>query len=147
MTAAPPLARRDWMGLIARAPLARIDAHWPDVAPVFTWLRMPEQGTMMVQGRAGAVGAPFNLGEVTVTRASLRLGCGTVGHALVQGRSVRKAERAALLDALLQTEGGAAIQAHVLVPLQDAERAEAEARARRAAATKVDFFTLVRGEG
>lgn len=146
MTAAP-MARRDWMGLIARAPLARIDAHWPDVAPPFTWLRMPDQGTMMVQGRAGAVGAAFNLGEVTVTRASLRLGCGIVGHALVQGRSARKAERAALLDALLQTEYGPALQARVLEPLREGERTEAEARARRAAATKVDFFTLVRGEG
>ena len=59
---------------------------------------------MMVQGRAGAGwGAAFNLGEVTVTRASVRLGCGTVGHALVQGLDARKAERAALLDALLQT--------------------------------------------
>lgn len=146
MTAAP-LSRRDWMGLVARAPLARLDAHWPDTAPAFTWLRAPEQGTMMVQGRAGAVGAAFNLGEVTVTRASLRLACGTVGHALVQGRSARKAERAALLDALLQTEDGPALQARVLVPMQNAEHAEAEARARRAAATKVDFFTLVRGEG
>lgn len=146
MTAAP-LSRRDWMGLVARAPLARVDAHWPDTAPAFTWLRMPEQGTIMVRGRAGAVGAAFNLGEVTVTRASLRLACGTVGHALVQGRDTRKAERAALLDALLQTEFGPELQARVLVPLQNAEHAEAEARARRAAATKVDFFTLVRGEG
>ena len=55
---------------------------------------------MMVQGRTGAVGAAFNLGEVTVTRASVRLDCGTIGHALVQGRDPQKAERAALLDAL-----------------------------------------------
>lgn len=143
---AEPLARRDWMGLIARAPLARLEALWPDDAPEFGWLRAPETGAMMVQGRAGAVGAPFNLGEVSVTRASIRLECGTVGHALVQGRSARKAERAALLDALLQTGAGAGLQARVLGPLHDAERAEAETRARRAAATKVDFFTMVRGE-
>ncbi|MBR3369572.1 MAG: phosphonate C-P lyase system protein PhnG [Rhodobacteraceae bacterium] len=143
---AEPFARRDWMGLIARAPLTLLDAHWPDDAPAFTWLRAPEMGAMMVQGRAGAVGAAFNLGEVTVTRASVRLGCGTVGHALVQGRSPRKAERAALLDALLQTASGAALQTRVLAPLQDAERHQSEGRARRAAATKVDFFTLVRGE-
>lgn len=141
-----PLSRRDWMGLIARAPLSRIDAHWPDIAPDLTWLRPPESGTMMVQARAGAVGAAFNLGEVTVTRATLRLNCGTVGHALVQGRSRRKAERAALLDALLQTDAGPDLQARVLTPLVRAEAEEADARARRAAATKVDFFTLVRGE-
>lgn len=140
------LTRRDWMGLLARAPLARLEAHWPDEAPVFTWLRAPETGTMMVQGRAGAVGAAFNLGEVTVTRAALRLGCGTVGHALVQGRGRRKAERAALLDALLQTGAGPGLQARVLAPLQAAEVEAEEARARRAAATRVDFFTLARGE-
>ncbi|PZX38009.1 alpha-D-ribose 1-methylphosphonate 5-triphosphate synthase subunit PhnG [Roseinatronobacter thiooxidans] len=141
------LTRRDWMGLLARAPLARLDTHWPDEPPAFMWLRAPEIGTMMVQGRAGAVGAAFNLGEVTVTRAALRLSCGTVGHAMVQGRGLRKAERAALLDALLQTSAGPELQARVLGPLQAAERAAQEARARRAAATKVDFFTLARGEG
>jgi len=140
------LTRRDWMGLLARAPLAKLDAYWPDPAPVFTWLRQPEAGTMMVQGRAGAVGTAFNLGEVTVTRASLRLACGTVGHALVQGRSPRKAERAALLDALLQTDAAAHLQARVLVHLTKLETEVSQARARRAAATKVDFFTLVRGE-
>ena len=140
------LARRDWMGLIARAPLARLEALWPDDPPAFTWLRAPEIGAMMVQGRAGAVGAAFNLGEVTVTRASIRLGCGTVGHALVQGRSPRKAERAALLDALLQTSAGAGLHAQVLGPLKDAECRDADTSARRAAATKVDFFTMARGD-
>lgn len=144
---AQPLSRRDWLGLIARAPMARLGALWPDDPPEFTWLRKPEVGTMMVQGRAGAVGAAFNLGEVTVTRASVRLPCGTIGHALVQGRDTRKAERAALLDALLQTEHEEQLQATVLAPLQAAEQEEAETRARRAAATKVDFFTMVRGEG
>ena len=143
---ADPLTRRDWMGLLARAPLAQLDACWPDAAPDFTWLRKPEAGTMMVQGRAGAVGATFNLGEVTVTRAALRLGCGTVGHALVQGRSPRKAERAALLDALLQTDAAAQLHARVLAPLAQHETEQSQARARRAAATKVDFFTLARGE-
>ncbi len=144
---AQPLSRRDWLGLIARAPMARLGALWPDDPPEFTWLRKPEVGAMMVQGRAGAVGAAFNLGEVTVTRASVRLPCGTIGHALVQGRDTRKAERAALLDALLQTEHEEQLQATVLAPLQAAEQEEAETRARRAAATKVDFFTMVRGEG
>lgn len=140
-------ARRHWMGVLARAPSVRLDVLWPDAPPAFGWLRAPEIGTMMVQGRSGAVGAPFNLGEVTVTRASVRLECGTVGHALVQGRDVRKAERAALLDALLQTDLASALYDQVIAPLLAAEQAEAEARARRAAATKVDFFTLARGEG
>lgn len=139
--------RRDWMGLIARAPAARLEALWPDDAPRFEWLRRPEQGSMMVQGRAGAVGAAFNLGEVTVTRASVRLGCGAVGHALVQGLDARKAERAALLDALLQTPAQDELSARVIAPLRAAEAQAQQDSARRAAATKVDFFTMVRGEG
>lgn len=141
------LSRRDWLGLIARAPITRLNALWPEEAPAFGWLRRPETGSMMVQGRAGAVGAAFNLGEVTVTRASVRLDCGTIGHAMVQGRDPQKAERAALLDALLQTAQGDRLQNDVLGPLQTAEAEDAETRARRAAATKVDFFTMVRGEG
>ncbi|WP_296644587.1 phosphonate C-P lyase system protein PhnG [Roseinatronobacter sp.] len=141
------LSRRDWLGLIARAPIARLNALWPEEAPAFVWLRRPETGSMMMQGRAGAVGAAFNLGEVTVSRASVRLDCGTIGHAMVQGRNPQKAERAALLDALLQTAHGDRLQNDVLAPLQRAETEAAEARARRAAATKVDFFTMVRGEG
>lgn len=139
--------RRDWMGLLARAPLTRIDGLWPDDAPAFDWLRAPEIGTLMTRGRAGAVGAAFNLGEVTVTRAALRLACGTVGHSLVQGREIRKAERAALLDALLLTDAGPVLHDRVLRPLQAAEVAAQQSRGRRAAATKVDFFTLARGEG
>lgn len=141
------LSRRDWLGLIARAPITRLNALWPEEAPAFGWLRRPETGSMMVQGRAGAVGAAFNLGEVTVTRASVRLDCGTIGHAMVQGRDPQKAERAALLDALLQTAQGDRLQNDVLGPLQTAEAEDAETRARRVAATKVDFFTMVRGEG
>lgn len=140
-------ARREWLGLLARAPVARLDALWPDAPPPFDWLRPPEHGSMMVQGRAGAVGAPFNLGEVTVTRASVRLGCGTIGHAMVQGLDARKAERVAVLDALLQTRAHAALSAQVLDPLRAAEAGAAQERSRRAAATKVDFFTMVRGEG
>ncbi|WP_138465882.1 phosphonate C-P lyase system protein PhnG [Poseidonocella sp. HB161398] len=140
--------RKAWMGLLAKAPPGRA-AGLLDAAmarPDFAWLRAPETGSVMVRGRAGATGAPFNLGEMTVTRCSLRLGCGTVGHAYLQGRSKPDAEAAALIDALMQTDRAGALQAAVLGPLA-AERAEARrARASKAAATKVDFFTMVRGE-
>lgn len=138
--------RRAWMGLLARAKAAQLDRLWPDAPPPFDWLRRPEQGSMMVQGRAGAVGAAFNLGEVTVTRASVRLACGTVGHTLVQGLDGRKAERAALLDALLQTPAHDDLATRVLKPLRAAEAEARAARAKRAAATKVDFFTMARGD-
>jgi alpha-D-ribose 1-methylphosphonate 5-triphosphate synthase subunit PhnG len=109
-------------------------------------LRAPEIGGVMVRGRAGAIGAAFNLGEMTVTRASVKLACGTVGHGYVQGRDKTHARTAALIDALMQTEAAARVEAQVLTPLRALMQARKDARAAKAAATKVDFFTMVRGE-
>lgn len=133
------------MGLLARAPAALLARLFPDL-PAHTLLRGPEIGTVMVRGRQGGTGAPFNLGEVTVTRCTLRLDCGTVGHAHVQGRDRGHALRAAALDALLQTGAAGGLRAQVLAPLAQAERDARAQRARKAAATKVEFFTMVRGE-
>lgn len=140
--------RRAWMGLLARAPAERLKALWApfEPAPAFDWLRAPEIGGVMVRGRAGAVGAPFNLGEMTVTRAALRLDGGAVGHAHVQGRDREKARVAALVDALMQTSRGEEVEAALLAPLAAEEAERRRARAARAAATKVDFLTLMRGE-
>lgn len=110
-------------------------------------LRGPETGLMMVRARAGGDGQQFNLGEMTVTRCSLSLGEDLVGHGYVAGRSGRHAEYCALSDALAQSEtGNDGLQDKVLAPL--AARLEARQRdeAEKAAATRVDFFTLVRGE-
>ncbi len=140
--------RKAWMGLLAKAPAGRVaallDACGP--RPGFTWLRAPEIGSTMVRARAGGTGAPFNLGEMTLTRCALTLETGEVGHAYIQGRRKADAEAAALVDALMQTEAASQMRETVLAPLA-AQQAEAKAaRAAKAAATKVDFFTLVRGE-
>lgn len=137
--------RAGWMGVLARAEPARLAALLPDL-PAHDMLRPPEVGAVMVQGRVGGTGAPFNLGEMTVTRCVLRLGCGAVGHAHVQGRDRDHATRAALVDALMQTDAAPGIAAQVLAPLAADETARRAARAARAAATKVEFFTMVRGE-
>lgn len=137
------------MSLAAKAPAARLARLWEALGeePAFTWLRAPETGGVMVQGRAGGTGAPFNLGEMTVTRCALKLDAGgAVGHAYVQGRDKAKARQAALVDALMQTPQADEIRARVLEPLRTGMEAESAARAQRAAATKVDFFTMVRGE-
>jgi alpha-D-ribose 1-methylphosphonate 5-triphosphate synthase subunit PhnG len=133
------------MSLLAKAPADRLAALMPDL-PDHALMRAPEIGAVMVQGRAGATGAPFNLGEMTVTRCSVRLSCGTVGHAWVQGRDKDHARRAAVLDALLQTNAATDLSTRVLTPLQDAAQQARASRAAKAAATKVDFFTMVRGE-
>lgn len=142
----PDRQRQDWMGLLARAPAARLAELMPAPLPDHALLRAPEVGAVMVRGRTGATGAPFNLGEMTVTRCSLQLADGTVGHAWVQGRDKDHARRAAVVDALLQGAEAAQMHAAVLAPLQAEETARRAARAAKAAATKVEFFTLVRGE-
>ena len=123
--------------------LAKLFAAFPDLH--FIWLRPPEVGLVMVQGRIGGEGGPFNLGEMTVTRCVLRLEIGSVGHATVQGRDKTHATQAALADALWQTDP-VGIEVALLAPLRSAEIARRSERAAKAAATRVEFFTLVRGE-
>ncbi|MFZ5963656.1 phosphonate C-P lyase system protein PhnG [Thalassococcus sp. BH17M4-6] len=140
--------RKAWMSLLAKAPEGRVAALL-DAAmtrPPFTWLRAPEIGSTMVRGRAGATGAPFNLGEVTVTRCALSLDTGEVGHAYIQGRRKADAEAAALVDALMQGPDAAKVRAAVLDILAAEQTAAKSARAAKAAATRVEFFTMTRGE-
>ena len=137
--------RRDAMGLLGRAKPDAVAALFTIPEPAFTWARAPETGLVMVQGRMGGEGGPFNLGEMTVTRCVLQLASGVVGHSTVQGRDKDHARRAALIDALWQTDA-AGIEAAFLIPLRNAETARRATRAAKAAATRVEFFTLVRGE-
>ena len=140
--------RKAWLSLMACAPSAELADLWQSLSevPSFDWLRRPEIGGVMVRGRMGGTGGPFNLGEMTVTRCSVKLGCGTVGHGYVQGRDKAKAEIAALVDALMQTARADSVRASVLRPLQSGMDTARQERSDKAAATKVDFFTLVRGE-
>jgi alpha-D-ribose 1-methylphosphonate 5-triphosphate synthase subunit PhnG len=145
-------ARGRWMGLLARAPLAMLEAwaarQTEKLAGRFTWLREPETGLVMVRARAGGSGDKFNLGEMTLTRCALRLASGIVGIAYVQGRSHRKAEIAALADALLQEPSLHEITRRDLIePLRQRLEAEAAHMQRKAQATRVEFFTLARDAG
>lgn len=110
-------------------------------------LRGPEIGLVMVRGRVGGDGKPFNLGEATVTRCAVELPSGTQGHAYILGRHPERARDAALLDALAQEPATrAAVEAAVLAPVAQRLAHAADERGRETAATRVDFFTLVRGE-
>jgi alpha-D-ribose 1-methylphosphonate 5-triphosphate synthase subunit PhnG len=141
-------ARRRWMSTLARASRAELEMAWSAVrpAPAYHVLRGPEVGLVMVRGRAGGSGRPFNLGEMTVTRCSVVLD-GVVGHAWVAGRDERRAEIAAALDALWQHPRRDAGLAWATVDrLAGAQAARRRGAAARAGTTRVDFFTLVRGE-
>jgi alpha-D-ribose 1-methylphosphonate 5-triphosphate synthase subunit PhnG len=138
-------ARRRWMGVLARAGHDAIHARLDGVPPLppYTRLRGPETGLVMVRGRAGGDGAPFNLSEMTVTRCAVTLADGTIGHAYIAGRDRQQAELAALLDAALQDNDlGPALMAQVIDPLAALQAAATQQEARKAAATRVQFFTM-----
>lgn len=149
MTDVSPFAaqRREAMALFAVAlrpeletPLAE---RWAELA--FRPLRSPETGLVMLRGRIGGDGAPFNLGEATMSRAVVELDTGERGFGQVLGRDMRKAQFGALLDALFQREPES-VERHVLAPIRARVAREAAQRQAETAATRVDFFTLVRGE-
>ena len=141
--------RRDWMATLAKADPRQLETLWEslDETPAHILVRPPERGSVMVRGRAGGSGAAFNMGEVTVTRCTARLKDGALGHAYIPGRNARHAEIAAVLDAMLQTAAHASeIRARILAPLAAARESAQRDRAAKVAATKVNFFTMVRGD-
>jgi alpha-D-ribose 1-methylphosphonate 5-triphosphate synthase subunit PhnG len=113
--------------------------------PAHTIRRAPQTGLVMARGRAGATGGVFNLGEVAATRTTVVLEGGAEGHAYVLGRDKTHAINAAICDAAMQTDAAPRLRKAVLQPLMEAEAARRNAQARRAAATRVEFFTMTRG--
>ena len=110
-------------------------------------LRGPETGLVTVRGRIGGGGAPFNTGEATVTRATVRLPSGEIGHAYALGRDKEKVRLAAILDASWCDEGTrSAVEEKIVAPLLRLQAGTDAKRRAETAATKVDFFTMVRGE-
>lgn len=143
------LRRKAAMAVLAQAPAAEIAARLAALAlPPHEDMREAENGLVMVRGRIGGDGAPFNLGEATVSRAAVRLASGEVGFGYTLGRDRQKARMIALCDALVQSPQFAeAVEAAVIAPLRAAMLVVRRQKAAQAAATKVDFYTMVRGEG
>ncbi|TIW02524.1 MAG: phosphonate C-P lyase system protein PhnG [Mesorhizobium sp.] len=141
--------RKALMATLAHAEADEIARLWneaglPSEAEL---LRGPETGLVTVRGRIGGGGAPFNVGEATVTRATVRLPSGQVGHSYALGRDKDKARLAAIADALWQDPAQReAVETKLAAPLRAALDAARETRRVETAATKVDFFTMVRGE-
>ncbi len=137
------------MSVLARSTADKLAGYWQDNATNITYqfLRKPERGLVMVQGRAGGTGQRFNLGEMTVTRCSVKLANGLVGHSYIKGRDCQHAEFAAAFDALFQDKQQSQLLRNTMLEeLDSSYREQRQARSKKAAATKVDFFTMVRGE-
>jgi len=137
------------MSVLAQATGAEIERAWQALPerPEYRVVRRPEVGLVMVRGREGGSGAPFNLGEMTVTRCTVDLPSGMAGHGYVAGRNVRHAELAAVFDALLQDPLlSAGLEEAVIAPLEAGQRERRRQVAARSAPTRVEFFTLVRGD-
>jgi alpha-D-ribose 1-methylphosphonate 5-triphosphate synthase subunit PhnG len=146
----PNADRAEWMGVLARAPAQSLAKCFETIGdpPDFRWLRQPEVGAVMTRGRAGGTGQMFSVGEMSVTRCAITMESlpDVVGHAYVQGRDIEKAKAAAICDALLQTSRRHEIWAKVIEPLRSEEKERHLKSRRKAGATKVDFFTMVRAE-
>jgi alpha-D-ribose 1-methylphosphonate 5-triphosphate synthase subunit PhnG len=141
--------RQAAMAVLAHSDAADIADRLEAIAvPAHENLREPENGLVMVRGRIGGDGAPFNLGEATVSRAAVRLSTGEMGFGYTLGRNRQKAQMIALCDALIQSADHAGtVEAQVLAPLRAVIASEKNRKAAETAATRVDFYTLVRGEG
>lgn len=145
-------ARQRWMRAFALGDETLLEKGLENIPqlPAYTFLRKPEAGMLMLEGRAGNSGQRFNLGEMLVTRCTVVLAPehgGVEGHAYVMGNRPGHARSAAVLDALMQRpEYAPRLERELVVPLLAAHARKAARIVAETAATRVDFFTLVRGE-
>ena len=142
-------ARKNRMSVLANADGEELKRLWGalGIDPVCSFVRGPETGLVALRGRIGGGGSPFNFGEATATRATVRLENGIIGHSVILGRDRTKVRLAAIIDALAQDPDLAdRIETDLIGPLQARCKAADERRMAETAATRVNFFTMVRGE-
>jgi alpha-D-ribose 1-methylphosphonate 5-triphosphate synthase subunit PhnG len=142
-------SRQRWLSILAKADITDLESLYNNLPskPDWTVIRAPEVGMIMARGRAGGTGQRFNLGEVTVTRCAVRLDYGATGHGYVMGRNRRHAELVAVVDAMMQIPSRReALESALIAPLAMRQAQQHQKIARKVAATKVDFFTMVRGD-
>lgn len=142
-------ARREAMAVLVGSDARELASLLAAVGelPAHQDLRKPESGLLMLRGRISGDGSPFNVGELTVARAAVRLTSGETGFGYVLGRDHEKARNIALCDALVQSQRyRLRIENGVIEPLRARQCEARKLSAERTAATRVEFFTLVRGE-
>ena len=139
--------RQRWMAVLARASAAELAPFERALRDcTYQLIRPAEIGMTLVRGRMGGTGAPFNLGEMSVTRCVVRLADGSTGYSYRAGRDKRQAELAALADAHRQGPQQSRWVNELIEPLAAAQARRAAQKAAETATTRVEFFTLLRGE-
>ncbi|WP_163132558.1 phosphonate C-P lyase system protein PhnG [Agarivorans sp. Alg241-V36] len=141
--------RQQWMSILANASYQELSRRWQQLGldPECEIIRQPEIGLAKLQGRIGGSGERFNFADTTITRAAVRLNNGTLGYGYLRGRAKQHALLSALIDALMQqAEYAHSLQEAVIQPLAELQQQAKQQQATRAAESKVDFFTVVRGE-
>jgi len=141
--------RSDWMSVLAQSEFADLERLWlqQQIEAEYQIIRQPEIGLAQVRARMGGTGRSFNIGDTTLTRAVVKLNSGELGYSYLQGRNKTHAEIAALIDGLLQTQRyHESLRSSVIEPLTADKQEREQQRAKEVASSKVDFFTMVRGE-
>ncbi|MGD1804406.1 phosphonate C-P lyase system protein PhnG [Dapis sp. BLCC M126] len=140
--------RQRWMATLAKSDLNQLEAKVAEIGtlPEYSFIRPPEIGLTMVRGRAGGTGQIFNLGEMTITRCTLKIE-EVIGFGYIAGRSYRHVELAALCDGLMQLPEWHDIVQSIVIEFLEAEaKRKTEIQQCQTEATKVNFFTLARGD-
>jgi alpha-D-ribose 1-methylphosphonate 5-triphosphate synthase subunit PhnG len=142
--------RKTWMSVLARSAFSDLQTQWAVLdlpLPIFQVIRPAEIGLAQVRARMGGGGRQFNMGDVTLTRAVVKLDSGEMGYSYLQGRNKQHAELAAVIDGLMQTsEYQERLTRELISPLAALKAEQEQLRQQQVASSKVDFFTLVRGE-
>ncbi|MGF1703085.1 phosphonate C-P lyase system protein PhnG [Photobacterium makurazakiensis] len=145
--------RKHWMSVLAKASFETLEQHWKALNSMQTLpleyqtIRPAEIGLAQVRAKMGGTGRQFNIGDVTITRAVVQIASGELGYSYLQGRNKQHAELAAVIDALLQTDQyREAIMNQVITPLAADKKEQETLVQQQVASSKVDFFTMVRGE-
>lgn len=145
----PLQTRQRWMSVLAHCRPEELLAHWQplNLSPQYERIRAAETGLTQLQGRMGGTGKRFVMGDMTITRAVVQTDSGVYGYSYVAGRNKPHAELCAVIDALLQMQGmDELLHKRVIAPLAALQQERRQQRAREVASSRVDFFTLVRGE-
>ena len=141
--------RQQWLSVLSRSTLESIQKLWQAlmVEPEYQLLKAPESGMVMVKAKAGGSGQAFNMGEMTVTRTVVQLSTGEIGYGYTQGRDKKKSELIAVIDACIQLgDWGERILQNIIRPLEEQLTLHYQQRQNETDASKVNFFTMVRGE-